>query len=199
MPPTPVAVLPAREPMTRLPGRVATFRFGVATTAPRSNLWLGANCVLQVNSGPMRDDYRRFYYQDIQTLQLSRTPRGLFYNLILGTLVLFFGLIAGFAGDLGVRVGGGVPGTVFAALLIVNVVRGPTVHCLLRTAVGLYPLPSLSRLRSAQRAFVRIRERVEAVQGTLSEEAIAARLDRALRERQNAVMSLNAGGGATSA
>lgn len=187
MPSAPAAPANVREPMTRLPGRVATLRLGVATTAPRSTLWLAASHVLQVNSGPMRDDYRRFYYRDIQALQLRRTPRGMVYNLVLGFVLLIFALIAAVAGDPAAQASFALFAIVVAVLLGINALRGPTVHCLLRTAVGFYPLPSLSRLRPARRAFARLRERVEAVQGTLSDEAVAARVDRAMRERQNAV------------
>ena len=63
-------------------------------------------------------------------------------------------------------------------LVFVNMLRGPTVRCDLRTAVGLYPLPSLSRMRPARRALELICQRVEAAQGALSGDVLAEQVAR---------------------
>ena len=168
------------EPLVRLPGRVARFR---VDGSPGGTLWLAPHHLLQVQSGVLREGYRRFAYRDIQSVGVRRTARGLFYNVILGGGAGLFGLIAvlvavssaSSAG--GLVVTGGLAGFCLA-LLVVNVLRGQTVRCDLRTAVGLYPLPSLSRMRPARRALELIRQRVDAAQGALPQEVLAGQVAR---------------------
>ena len=177
-PPSPSS--PTGEPLTRLPGRAARFR---VDGSPGGTLWLAPHHLLQVQSGVLREGYRRFAYRDVQSIGVRRTARGLFYNLILGGVAGLFGLIAvlvavssaSSAG--GLVVSGGLAGFCLA-LIVVNVLRGPTVRCDLRTAVGLYPLPSLSRMGPAQRALELIRQRVEAAQGELSRDVLAEQVAR---------------------
>lgn len=163
---------PGTLPLTRLPGRAARLR---VDGSPGGTLWLGPHHLLQVRSGVWREGYRRFAYRDIQAIGVRRTVRGVIYNVLLGALAALFGVIALLIAGLaaappagGVAVVGGVAGC-FLALLLVNVLRGATVRADLRTAVGRYPLPSLSRMRPARRALELIGQRVEAVQGPLSE------------------------------
>ena len=171
---------PTVESLTRLPGRAARFR---VDHSPGGTLWLPPPPLLQVQSGVLREGYRRFAYRDIQSIGVRRTARGLVYNVVLGGTAGLFGLVAilvavSAASSLGgLVVAGGIAGCCLA-LGRVNVLRGPTVRCDLRTAVGLYPLPSLSRMRPARRALELIRQRVEAAQGTISEEALAAQVAR---------------------
>ena len=151
--------------------------------SPGGTLWLGAHHLLQVQSGVLREGYRRFAYRDIQSIGVRRTARGLVYNLILGATAAFFGLIAvGISASSASSVGGivttGGLGALCLALVVVNVLRGSTVRGDLRTAVGLYPLPSLSRMPPARRALELIAQRVEAAQGPLSAEALAERVAR---------------------
>ena len=166
------------EPLTRLPGRAARLR---VDGTPGGTLWLGPHHLLQVQSGVLREGYRRFAYRDIQAIGVRRTGRGMVYNLILGGTAGLFGLIAVIAGLSaprsvgGVLAVGGIAG-LGLALMLVNIIRGATVRCELRTAVGIYPLPSLSRMGSAQRALEIIRPRVEAAQGALSGEVLAGRV-----------------------
>ena len=168
------------EPLIRLPGRAARLR---VDGSPGGTLWLAPHHLLQVQSGVLREGYRRFAYRDIQSIGVRRTARGLLYNLILGGAAGLFGLVAvlvavSSASSLGgLVVSGGLAG-VCLAFTVVNVLRGPTVRCDLRTAVGLYPLPSLSRMGPARRALELIRQRVEAAQGALSQDVLAEQVAR---------------------
>lgn len=162
-------------PLTRLPGRAARLR---VDGSPGGTLWLGPHHLLQVQSGVWREGYRRFAYRDIQAIGVRRTVRGVVYNVVLGGFAALFGLIAVLiavskAPSVGGMVVVGGIGGCFLALMLINVLRGATVRGDLRTAVGLYPLPSLSRMGSAQRALELIRQRVDAAQGPLSEAVLA--------------------------
>ncbi len=129
-----------------------------------SGLWLGGDHLLQVNSMYFNESYRRFAYADIQALLLRETSRGVIYSFALATLAAGFGL-SGFgmekAGVRGVFFG---IGGFWLVLLIINLVRGTTCHCSLQTAAGPRPLPSLNRLRPANRALRLITERADAAQ-----------------------------------
>lgn len=173
---------PPRIALIRLPGRAARLR---VDGSPGGTLWLAPHHLLQVQTGALREGYRRFAYRDIQSIGVRRTVRGRVYNVFAGLAAMFFGALAlaifSFRDDVSEISVGGVLGGVSVLLLvlfIVNLFRGPTVRAELRTAVGIYPLPSLSRMRPAQRALDLIRQRVDAAQGTLSPEVLNDRVAR---------------------
>jgi hypothetical protein len=59
---------PTRQRYQRLPGRRRGFIFG-------SSLWLGADHLLLVKSYRFREEYRRFYFADIQAIVSAAAPR----------------------------------------------------------------------------------------------------------------------------
>ena len=166
---------PNSSSLVRLPGR----RLDGTSSG---TLWLTSDHLLQVQNGFTRESYRRFAYRDIQALGLRRTSRGTVYNGLLGGVGLLFTALAALVFSASTWATGVFVGVAafFFVLLALNVVRGPTVRCDPRTAVGLYPLPSLSRMRPARRALELIRQRVETAQGALSEATLAERAARAL-------------------
>ncbi len=158
MPPT--ADRPAPRPtFRRLPGRMPQLTLGVVRR--HSSLWLGEEELVQVDTVFWREKTRRFAYADVQALLLRETPRGLYYSVALGGLVALCGLLAWGSESAGARgvLAGMAAG--FALLLVYNAVRGGTCRCVLQTALGPQPLPSLSRRRPARRALQMITERVE--------------------------------------
>jgi hypothetical protein len=68
-----------------------------------------------------------------------------------------------------------VLGGLFLALLLVNLIAGPSCKCHLRTAVQVEELVSLARLNKAERALALLRERIVRAQGALPPEEIPAR------------------------
>ena len=155
----------------RLPGRglrkQGFLSFSVAGS--RARLWLGKDHLLMVESQFYREDYRRFYFRDIQAFVLRRTNQGRFISITLAVLVLLFGSIS-------VGSAGGVEPYFFwivtagfALFLLWNTLLGPTCECHLRTAVQMEELPSLRRLRRARRVLDRLRPLIIAAQGQLPE------------------------------
>jgi hypothetical protein len=60
--------------------------------------------------------------------------------------------------------------------LIVNLVRGPSCLCRIRTAVQEEEIPALANVRKALAVLQRIRPRIEEAQGVLRREDIPARM-----------------------
>jgi len=158
-------------------------RTGLITAfATRSSLWLGKDHLLGIDSTGYAEEYKRFYFRDIQAFTLAETKRRAIWNWILG--VPLVGCVGAWGIDLlsnsGMSSGGIVAGIVvtllFAVPLVLNNFYGPTCTCHLRTAVQTELLPSLNRLRRAREILNRIRPLIEEAQGRLSPEEIAANL-----------------------
>ncbi|MBV9128347.1 MAG: hypothetical protein JO117_09705 [Verrucomicrobia bacterium] len=166
---------PLWQNLQRLPGRAPMFLQFVGLNA---SLWLDDACLLLADSQLLRDSYRRFYYADIQALQLRRTSRGLVYNILALLGIVFCLLIFAAVNSRGAHVFWLGAAVVSAILLTINLLRGPTCRCQVQTAAGRVALVSLSRARAARRAFARIRERIAAAQGALpAPESVAQRLN----------------------
>lgn len=113
------------------------------------------------------EEYKRFYYQDIQSIITCKTLTGKVWNIVLGICLGLFALLA--TGTDGGWSGFGFGmALVLAPFLIVHVLRGPTCDTFLQTAVHTEKLHSLSRIRYARRSMDRLKRAVEQVQGRLS-------------------------------
>ena len=143
-----------RRDLRRLPGRPS-----LLTPVSFYRLWLAGDFLLQLERTGYTQILQRFAYRDVQALEICRTPRAAVYNVILGLLTLLCLLLAWLADTKSLAAAG-----CLLALLVINVVRGPTCACVLQTALGPRVLPSLSRERTARRAVALIAERVEAAQ-----------------------------------
>jgi len=140
----------------RLPGRPFT-PFDVRS------LWQGPDHLLWVESVFFKENYKRFFYSDIQCAILRRTDTRMLWSFIWGTLALICGLIAFL-----------VPGTpyvsatftaIFLLALGINLAWGPSCTVYLQTAVQVQKISSLKRVRTALKTMARIKALVEAVQG----------------------------------
>jgi hypothetical protein len=159
----------------RLPGRGVRRGAFLQVTATFSRLWLGRDHVLLVDSTGYSEDYKRFFFCDIQAIAITKTPRGRNWNVFFVAVALPAALLAAVAGPVGAVVFGIIAGAL-ALMLLANVARGPTAICHLRTAVQTEELPSLNRLRRARKVLARIRPLIIAAQGELSPEEIRARV-----------------------
>ena len=158
-----------------------------AAFATRSSLWLGKDHLLGVDSSGYTEQYKRFYFRDIQAFTIRRTKRRRLLNWLLAFPLAGFltVLIAGLV-DVGGRaiqtddywgfVGWGIPFAIVLALVIINSLRGPGCICQLHTAVQVELLPSLNRVRRAQRLLERLRPLIETAQGLMTREEIAAKV-----------------------
>jgi len=158
----------ARSEYKRLPGtRRRLFR--------RDRLYLGPDHVLFVRSLSFSEQYRRFYYSDIQALVLQERPvRNRRIADWVAIAVLAAATIALFATDRPVW------GTLLAVVVLGYAgfaLRREDSKAWLQTAVGTAELPSLCRARSARQAIALIDERIRAAQTQLPPEELAHALE----------------------
>ena len=147
----------------KLPGYKKGFFIG------KYSLWQGTDHLLHLFSRFGVEDYKRFYFSDIQAIITRKTVVGKVQNIILGCLILVFGLPA-------ILIDGGwsiffSAGSAFVfILLLINLFRGPTCETRLMTAVQTEKLQSLYRLNRTFKVMDRIRPHIQQAQGTLTRE-----------------------------
>jgi hypothetical protein len=171
----------AEKEYTRLT-RPAVYNSGriVVALSSRQSLWLAKDHLLSIRSNRFTEEYRRFYFRDIQAITIRRTRRRQFWNMVLCLLLLvFLGLFvsqvtqSGLSSDLWawsvVLALVGVP-------LLMNNLRGPTCTCYIRTAVQVEELPSMNRVSKVHKILGRIRPLIAAAQGELTPEQLSSGL-----------------------
>ncbi|MGD9325240.1 MAG: hypothetical protein PVH85_31360 [Desulfobacterales bacterium] len=132
-------------------------------------LWQGGDHLLQVYSRVGVEDYKRFYFNDIQAIITRKTTAGKIQNIVLGLLLLLFTLPA-VLNDGGWSAFWATLAAVLLILVLVNLLRGPTCETKLLTAVQTEKLHSLHRLKNAVKVMNRLRSVIQSVQGKLSRE-----------------------------
>jgi hypothetical protein len=161
----------------KLPGRGRKRGKAALVVRTRASLWLGRDHLLcRYNTG-YTEEYKRFYYRDIQAFATAMTNRG--RNL--GILFLACFLIST-AFALKLAYGGGlflfafeILAGLFLALLLINWLRGPTCRCYLMTAVSREELPSLDRVKKVKKAIGILNPIIERLQGSLTPGEIEAK------------------------
>jgi len=145
----------------KLPGSKKGFLIGKYT------LWQGADHLLHIFSRFGVEDYKRFYFSDIQAIITRKTIVGKIQNIILVCLILLF-LLPAYIFDGGwslLYVGGSAMMFIF---LLINLYIGPTCETTLMTAVQTEKLQSLHRLNNSCRAMDRLRLQIQQAQGVLT-------------------------------
>ena len=148
----------------RLPGRSPRLSF------QRSMLWQADDHLLLVKLRGYAEEYKRFYYRDIQAIILTRTNREALISAILsifaGFPVLLFvvGLIRNW-GKWALITWGVIAGFLLL-LLLINKLKGPTCRAEIQTAVQIERLTSLSRVSAARKTMALILPMIEAAQAT---------------------------------
>ena len=150
----------------KLPGKKKGFLVGYHT------LWQGSDHVLQIYSRLGVEDYKRFYFNDIQAIITRKTDTGKIQNFVLGALTGLFGLFAVTSGG-GWSIFNAIIAGVMLLVLIINVFKGPTCKTYLLTAVQTEKLNSLHRLKTTQPVMNRLRSLIEQVQGRINPETLA--------------------------
>ncbi len=158
----------------------------------RSALWLGGDHLLLVETNGFTENYKRFYFRDIQTITMHETGRGRVWNFILGgvlllcTFVMFFTLASAAPGRWD---GGEIAGeitlatvmVIFAGFFVAGLLAGPTCKTRLQTAVQVEELGSLQRVRQTRKVMDRIRPLIVAAQGQITGEEVSVRLQETMR------------------
>jgi hypothetical protein len=132
--------------------------------ANRVRLWQGPDHLLYVASTSYGERYKRFYYADIQAIVIRKTAGWMGWIITLLILTALCGLAAVEITDPGGRGTMFVIAAVFFIILAIHASLGPTSRCVIRTAVQTEEMPSLNRVRKAEKVLARIRPLIEAAQ-----------------------------------
>lgn len=149
----------------KLPGSQKGFLIGKYT------LWQGSDHLLQIFSRVGVQEYKRFYFNDIQAVITRKTAVGTVQNIVMGFLVLIFTLPA-FYFDRGWSLFYAGVAAAMLLLLLAGLFKGPTCKTELRTAVQTEKLYTLHRLKTASKVMDSLRIQIQQTQGTLSREAL---------------------------
>jgi hypothetical protein len=155
----------------------------LAVVATRASLWLGKDHLLVIDSTGYTEEYKRFYFRDIQAIAVVATRRRAMWNIAFA--VMLVPALAGLISELtrpeptsALAVTLGIFSGLLAIPLLINNLSGPACRSYLRTAVQTEELPPLNRIRRAQRILARIRPLIEAAQGSLAPEEVSAHMRR---------------------
>ncbi|MGB8355532.1 MAG: hypothetical protein WCD79_16660 [Chthoniobacteraceae bacterium] len=159
----------------RLPGRGYAGSGPVAVARVMSRLYLGKDHLLRVNASWV-ENYRRFYYNDIQAIIVSRTQRFLIWTIILAVLCAGFLFWCVTVHNQYGRITLACISAFFGAFLVGNGLYGPTCRVKIVTHTGSEPLPSLKRVRTARKVIALLKPEIQAAQGTLEPGEIPQRL-----------------------
>jgi len=157
---------------TKLGGR----RFAVVSRAARSQLWLGPDHLLAVDRTLATEEYRRFYFRDIEAMIIRRTANRQIGNWIMTFLGLLTAVpfviawrLQGSGGFFVTAVGAAA---FWGAFILANSLRGATCQTHIRTAVQLVQLPSLNRISAARKALARLSPLILGAQGEATPEEL---------------------------
>jgi hypothetical protein len=153
----------------KLPGRGRTW-------SGHSRIWLGADHILHVMTRGYVENYRRFFFNDIQGIVVRRTQIGKVWIAVWSVPLIFFLLLTVFINESPARIIFAILAAPFALGVILNFALGPTCACYIRTAVQTERIPAVSRVRSAERFIKLIESHIAGLQGELSQEQLAGDL-----------------------
>ncbi|MGH9610608.1 MAG: hypothetical protein ACRD34_13160 [Bryobacteraceae bacterium] len=153
----------AEFPYTKLPGALRGF-------VRRASLWESPDHLLSVTGTRFTEEYRRFYYRDVESIVVQKCARAGSFGLwfVCGIALLISGLVALHPAN---AIAGAIA-CLFLFALIVRLILSLlySCRCYIQTAVSREELPSLLRTWSARKSLERIRSRIEEAQGALPEE-----------------------------
>jgi hypothetical protein len=147
----------------------------ISIAAPRSTLLLGEDHILKVESTMFAEDYKRFFFKDIQSITIKTNRRRMIWNAVLGVLFALF-LLEGLL-DTAAWNAWSITMMIMAfitvVLLVTNNVFGTACDVRIQTAVQTDSLSPLSRVRRANQVLERLRPLIIQAQGHLAaEEAV---------------------------
>ena len=160
----------------KLPGSKKGFLIGKYT------LWQGSDHLLQIFSRVGVEEYKRFYFSDIQAVITRKTAVGTILNMVMGCLVLIFVLpVISFEGEWSLFYA--IVAAVMFILLLAGLYKGPTCETKLMTAVQTEKLQTLHRLKIASKVMDSLRVQIHRTQGGVAPDALNKIAPRPLKAR----------------
>ncbi len=148
----------SKKEYKKLPGR-GMHRDGnrfFAYTRKYCTLWLGADHLLVVLSSAYEQEFKRFYFSDIQAFTLRKTKSWFQWNLVITAVSVVFLALAIAVPEFALRITFVSIAGFFLLCLLINYLFGPTCVTHLKTAVQIEELSSLKRLRTARKVLLRL-------------------------------------------
>ena len=149
----------------------------IAVGSARSSLWLGKDHLLNIDATSYAEEYKRFYFRDIQAFTIQKTRRHEIWNWVLSVLLIL--CLAGVLSE-ATRPFMAFLILIFAMSLLINNILGPTCAFYIRTAVQTEHVPSLNRIRRTRKVLDHIRPLIVAAQGQLTPEELSTRIHEAI-------------------
>lgn len=150
----------------RLSGKKRGFIIGHHT------LWRGRDHLLQIYARWGAEDYKRYYFNDIQAIITRKTGVGRIQNVVIGVLAGLFGIFAATSTS-GWVLFNAIIAAMLLLILMINLFKGPTCETHLLTAVQTEKLHSLHRLNTAQAVMNQLKPIIERHQGRIQQETLA--------------------------
>ena len=116
----------------------------------RYTLWMGRDHLLHIATGIFTEEYKRFYFRDIQSLIVHKSKFWLVWNFVL-LFLAFVSALLSFVNDDIERLVGAMIAILLAMIVLISFVRGPGCVCYIQTAVQQQKLRSISRINKAQK------------------------------------------------
>jgi hypothetical protein len=160
------------EPYRKLPGRLRGF-------FRPSSAWAGPDHLLLVRGSRFREEYKRFYYRDVQAIAVARAPRfhvstrsaAIALVIAIGYLYLLLRVYRGQVGP--ALLGLGLTALALAAIWI-YISATQSCRCRIYTAVSGDDLPSVYRLSTARKFLAELEPLIAQTQGALQGDWAAA-------------------------
>ncbi len=137
----------------------------------RNSLWMQQDHVLRVRRYPFSEEYRRYYFADIQAIVLTELPRtGTYYGFAVAAALILIGGALGAA----VHYISAVLCAVAALPVFLFGLRRRNCACYLKTLVSTEELPALRRMKAAERSVAILKAEIQRAQGEFSPETLEA-------------------------
>lgn len=147
-----------------------------------SSVWAGPDHLLLVRGSRFREEYKRFYYRDVQAIAVARAPRfhvstralaAVFVWSVLFAMTRLSAPLVPYAGALGLA-------GLLLAFAWAYVSGRESCRCRIYTAVSSDELPSVYRIWAAQKFLTAVQPLIAQVQGTIEGEWAVAAEERAV-------------------
>lgn len=145
----------------------STARISLVTRSS-SRLYLAKDHILRVNMTGWTENYRRFYFSDIQALVVTRNNWWLIGGIILAGLALVFSLLIIRVQDETAIAVFGTFAVLFGFFSLFFFVPGPSCVTRIYTIAGSESLKSLNRTRKARKFLKLLKTQVDGIQGVLN-------------------------------
>ena len=145
------------------------------------SLWLGPDHLLAVKSRWVTENYKRFYYRDIQAIIIRGIEHWKTISIILGSISTVFFLLM-LVQDGGWAIFFGVIFGLFLIVFLYYLIWGANCESYIKTAVQIERLPAIYRLRTSSRAMNILLPWIDDAQGRLNRETIMENRERSLKE-----------------